>query len=50
VDYEDAVLHEAARLSGARVIVTRNAADFRRAELPIDSPEELEALLASGSR
>jgi len=46
-DYEDAVLHEAARLAGAGTIVTRNGDDFRGAALGIDSPEELEATLAA---
>lgn len=49
-DFEDAVLHEAARLAGARAIVTRNGSDFRGAVLPIDSPNELEATLAGGER
>lgn len=46
-DFEDAVLHEAARLAGATTIVTRNGADFEHATLGIDSPEELEAALAT---
>lgn len=46
-DFEDAVLHEAARLAGARAIVTRNEDDFRGATLGIDSPEDLEAALAA---
>lgn len=49
-DFEDAVLHEAARLAGARLIVTRNGADFANATLLIDSPEELEAALASSQK
>ena len=44
-DYEDAVLHEAARAAGAEGLVTRNGNDFRRAKLPIFSPEELAAAL-----
>lgn len=44
-DYEDAVLHEAARGADAEGIVTRNTGDFRRAKLPIFSPEELVAAL-----
>lgn len=45
-DFEDAVLHEAARLAGARTIVTRNGDDFHGATLGIDSPDELEASFA----
>lgn len=45
-DFEDAVLHEAARLAGAGTIVTRNGRDFTGAALPIESPDELEAALA----
>jgi len=45
-DYEDAVLHEAGRLAGADAVVTRNGGDFGGAELTVDTPEELEALLA----
>lgn len=45
-DFEDAVLHEAARLAGAGGIVTRNAPDFAKAELPVYVPEEAEAILA----
>jgi hypothetical protein len=44
-DYEYAVLHESARGADAEGIVTRNTGDFRRAELPIFSPEELVAAL-----
>ncbi len=40
-DYEDAVVHEAARTVGAAVICTRNTADFAQASLPIFSPLEL---------
>ena len=40
-DYEDAVLHEAARAAGVAGIVTRNAKDFRGAKLPVFSPKEL---------
>ena len=44
-DYEDAVLHEAARQAGVDGIVTRNGADFSKASLPIYTPEELLLLL-----
>lgn len=39
-DYEDAVIHEAARQSGATAIVTRNTRDFRGAELAVLTPAE----------
>lgn len=45
-DYEDAVLHEAGRLFGANLIVTRNLADFTKSKLLVHSPLELEALLS----
>ncbi len=44
-DFEDAVLHEAARLSQATALVTRNVADFKAAELPVYTPEEYLAIL-----
>lgn len=40
-DYEDAVLHEAARVAGVAGIVTRNTKDFADATLPVFAPEEL---------
>jgi predicted nucleic acid-binding protein len=40
-DYEDAVIHEAARHAGAEGIVTRNGQNFRSATLRIYSPDEL---------
>lgn len=40
-DYEDAVLHEAARQVGAQGIVTRNTRDFKAAALAVYTPEEL---------
>ena len=40
-DYEDAVLHEAARHASADAIVTRNTADFTDATLPVYTPTEL---------
>jgi predicted nucleic acid-binding protein len=40
-DFEDAVLHEAARRAGATGIVTRNAADFAGATLSLFVPTEL---------
>ena len=47
-DFEDAVVHEAARACGAAAIVTRNAKDFAKASLPILSPVELLAAVAAG--
>jgi predicted nucleic acid-binding protein len=44
-DYEDAVLHEAARQVGAQGIVTRNPRHFKKAVLPIYTPEELSRAL-----
>jgi predicted nucleic acid-binding protein len=40
-DFEDAVAHEAARQVSADAIVTRNPRDFKKAALPIWSPDEL---------
>lgn len=48
-DFEDAVLHEAARQAGAEAIVTRDPADFKRAALPVYSPRELQQALALGA-
>ena len=45
VDYEDAVLHEAARQVGAQGIVTRNPRHFKKAALPVYTPEELSRAL-----
>jgi len=39
-DFEDAVLHEAARHAGATYIITRNNADFKNSTLPVYSPNE----------
>ena len=40
-DFEDAVLHQAARHMGTDGIVTRNLHDFKEAKMTIYSPEEL---------
>ena len=40
-DFEDAVVHEAARQVGAQGIVTRNTKDFKIAKISIYTPEEL---------
>ncbi|MBM3263041.1 MAG: PIN domain-containing protein [candidate division Zixibacteria bacterium] len=44
-DYDDAVLHEAARHIGAEGIVTRNGGDFTAATLRIYTPDELLAII-----
>lgn len=44
-DFEDAVLHEAAKHIGAQCIVTRNNKDFKAATLPIYLPQELRAMI-----
>ena len=44
-DYEDAVLHEAARAVDAQGIVTRNPRHFKNASLPVYMPEELSRAL-----
>jgi predicted nucleic acid-binding protein len=49
-DFEDAVLHEAARRSGASAIVTRDARGFALSELPVFSPVELLAALRAGQQ
>ncbi len=40
-DYEDAVVHEAARACGAAGVVTHNGKGFARATLAVFSPDEL---------
>lgn len=40
-DYEDSVLHQAAKHSGLDGILTRNRKDFKHSELPVYSPGEL---------
>jgi predicted nucleic acid-binding protein len=49
-DFEDAVLHEAAKASGAEAIVTRNIKDFASAELPVFAPDELMAAIIASSQ
>ena len=44
-DFEDAVIHEAARAARCTGIVTRDAQGFKRADLPVYSPTELLAVL-----
>ena len=46
-DYEDAVLHEAARHAGAEAIVTRDPKGFAAARLKLYAPDELVRFLAA---
>jgi predicted nucleic acid-binding protein len=46
-DFEDAVIAEAARLSNADVIVTRNEKDFKKSRVQVHSPTSLLAALDS---
>lgn len=48
-DFEDAVVHEAARTCGAHMIVTRDRKGFARARLPVLDPAELYATVAARS-
>ena len=45
VDFEDAVVHEAAIQVGAQGIVTRDIPGFKQAKIHIYSPEELSGML-----
>ncbi len=47
LDYEDAVLHEAARQAGARGIVTRDPRGFTKGRLKIYEPWELVKAIAA---
>jgi len=46
-EFEDSVLHEAAKQIGVQGIVTRSPRDFKEAILSIYSPEELYKMLVS---
>lgn len=46
-DYEDAVVHEAAHSAGCSAIVTRDAAGFLKATMPVFQPLELLAAVAA---
>jgi hypothetical protein len=48
-DFEDAVLHEAARNAGAAAIVTRHGVAFVNATVPVFDPQELLAAVAAAS-
>lgn len=49
IDFEDAVIHEAACHVGADAIVTRNQKDFRKSRIAIYSSEEFAKILSSQS-
>lgn len=49
-DYEDAVLHEAARAAGATAIVTRDRDDFANSMIPVFDPRELLAVMAASKQ
>lgn len=49
-DFEDAVLYQAARHTGAQAIVTRNLKDFQGAGLPVYSSVELVKILTVRDR
>lgn len=46
-DFEDAVLHEAARHAGATYIITKNNSDFKKSTLPVYSPNEFINMISS---
>jgi len=46
-DFEDAVLHESARHSGAQYIVTRDITDFKKSKIPVYTPTEILGMLES---
>lgn len=48
-DFEDAVLHEAARNVGAAAIVTRHGVGFVNATVPVFDPQKLLAAVAAAS-
>jgi len=44
-DFEDAVVHEAGRQVGVQALVTRNLQHFKRARIPVYSPNDMLGLL-----
>ena len=48
-DFEDAVLHEAARHAGAQAIVTRDSLGFNKASMTIYTSEELVKIFIAGN-
>ena len=47
IDFEDSVLHEAARHAGAMYIITRNIRDFKTSTIPVFTPFEFLSMLES---
>ena len=48
-DYEDAVVHQAARAADATAIVTRDRSDFANSAIPALDPQELLAAIAASA-
>lgn len=48
-DFEDTVLHEAARLNSVNLIVTRNVGNFRHATIPVRLSCNLKMMLKNGN-
>ncbi len=46
-DFEDSVLHESAKHTGVKYIITRNIKDFKNAEIPVFTPAEFLSVLKS---
>lgn len=46
-DFEDSVLHEAARHASVEYIITRNIKDFKKAKIPVFTPVEFLNMLES---
>lgn len=46
-DFEDSVLHEAARHANVEYIITRNIKDFKKAKVPVFTPVEFLNMLES---
>ncbi len=44
-DFEDSVLHEAARHAGVKYIITRNIKDFKKTKIPAFTPTEFLSML-----
>ena len=44
-DFEDAVLYASALIAGAECIVTRNCSDFKKARIPVYTPDEMVKIL-----
>ena len=49
-DFEDAVLHEAARQTDTDALVTRSKKDFKKATLPVYEPGELIGIIIAQQR